>query len=81
MCKRKIEDSTQPITESGNVGWGQQRTRGTVLQAEEPANAKAGKYEKCDSLKIRRMCRGLVSKTEVWVIRHRAEAGNYGSSW
>lgn len=69
MCKWKIEDSTQPITESRNVGWGQQKTRGTVFQAEETANAKAGKHEEYDSLKTRRMCRGLVNKTEIWEVR------------
>lgn len=80
MCKQKIEASTHAITESGNVGWGQQKTRRTVFQAEETANAKAGKHEECDSLKTGRMCRGLVNKTEVWGVRHRAKARNYGSS-
>lgn len=54
--------------------------RGEEGKREETANAKAGKHEECDSLKTGRMCRGLVNKTEVWGVRHRAKAGNYGSS-
>ena len=55
MSTQEIEDGAQLSTESGKEGWGHQRTRRTVFQAEGKANAKAAKYEEYGSLGIGRI--------------------------